>query len=108
MKKIHELPEQLRPRAQYQLLIDGQWRDGATGKTFVSTSPATDEPLSVFAWADASPFGGYKKSGIERNRSTIDEGSEDVSIIRMDSMVVETNIHYAGTFSTFVKYLFDG
>ncbi|MDR2121307.1 MAG: aldehyde dehydrogenase family protein [Tannerella sp.] len=54
MKTIRELPEQWRPRAQYQLLIDGQWRNGATGKTFASTSPATNEHLSVLAAADAS------------------------------------------------------
>jgi acyl-CoA reductase-like NAD-dependent aldehyde dehydrogenase len=54
MKKIQDLPENLRPQAQYQLLIDGQWRDGASGKTFVATSPATGETLATLAVADAS------------------------------------------------------
>lgn len=54
MKLLKDLPEKLRPKATYQLLINGKWKDGASGKTFTSTNPATGEKLSVLAEADAS------------------------------------------------------
>jgi len=54
MKKLQDLPEQLRPQANYQLLINGEWRDGASGKTFDSTSPASGEKLATLAVADAA------------------------------------------------------
>ena len=31
MKTLKDLPEKLRPRAHYQLLFNGEWRDGAAG-----------------------------------------------------------------------------
>lgn len=54
MKKIQDLAEKLRPKSNYQLLIDGKWRDGAAGKTFESHSPASGEKIAVFAEAEAS------------------------------------------------------
>lgn len=52
MKMLHDLPQALRPHQAYQLLINGQWRDGASGKTFTSHNPATGEQLAVLAEAD--------------------------------------------------------
>jgi acyl-CoA reductase-like NAD-dependent aldehyde dehydrogenase len=37
---------------KYQLLIDGQWVDAASGKTFVTPNPATGQPLAEVAEAD--------------------------------------------------------
>ncbi|MFD1259394.1 aldehyde dehydrogenase family protein [Entomomonas asaccharolytica] len=52
MKLLKELSETLQPQQKYQLLINGQWRDGASGKTFTSINPATGEQLAVLAEAD--------------------------------------------------------
>lgn len=40
-------------RIQTKLLINGEWVDAASGKTFVVLNPATDEPLAHVAEADA-------------------------------------------------------
>ena len=37
---------------KYQLLIDGQWVDAASGKTFTTPNPATGEPLAEVAEGD--------------------------------------------------------
>jgi acyl-CoA reductase-like NAD-dependent aldehyde dehydrogenase len=37
---------------KYQLLIDGQWVDSASGKTFVTPNPATGAPLAEVAEGD--------------------------------------------------------
>lgn len=52
MKLLKDLPESLRPQQQYQLLINGQWKNGASAKTFTSINPATGEQLAVLAEAD--------------------------------------------------------
>ncbi|HEX8072444.1 MAG TPA: aldehyde dehydrogenase family protein [Pyrinomonadaceae bacterium] len=39
---------------RYQLFIGGEWVDAASGKTFISTNPATGEPLAEVAEADAA------------------------------------------------------
>ncbi|QIQ20265.1 aldehyde dehydrogenase family protein [Zophobihabitans entericus] len=52
MKMIKDLPEQVRPQKHYQFLINGEWRDGASKKTFVSNNPATGEQIATFAEAD--------------------------------------------------------
>ncbi|MDR3345758.1 MAG: aldehyde dehydrogenase family protein [Campylobacteraceae bacterium] len=49
MKLLKDLPQSLRPQQKYQMLINGEWRDGAGGKTFTSTNPATGEQLATFA-----------------------------------------------------------
>ncbi|MDR3226303.1 MAG: aldehyde dehydrogenase family protein [Prevotellaceae bacterium] len=54
MEKIQNLSEKLRPKSNYQLLIDGEWRNSLSGKTFTSINPATGEKLSTFASANAS------------------------------------------------------
>jgi aldehyde dehydrogenase (NAD+) len=38
-----------RARLQTKLLIDGQWRDSAEGKTFPTYNPATEEPIADVA-----------------------------------------------------------
>src|SRR5258707_13820733 len=40
------------PTRKYQLLIDGQWVDAASGKTFTTPNPATGETLAEVAEAD--------------------------------------------------------
>lgn len=52
MKLLKDLPKALRPQEKYQLLINGQWKDGAEGKTFISTNPATGEKLAELVEAD--------------------------------------------------------
>lgn len=52
MKLLKDLAESLQPKQQYQLLINGQWKDSGSGKTFTSTNPATGEQLAVLAEAD--------------------------------------------------------
>lgn len=54
MKLLKDLPETLRPHSHYQFLINGQWRDGSEGKTFISKNPATGEQLAILAEASAS------------------------------------------------------
>ena len=39
---------------QTQLLIDGDWRDSASGKTFETINPATEEVIAEIAEADAA------------------------------------------------------
>ncbi|HEX6649967.1 MAG TPA: aldehyde dehydrogenase family protein, partial [Pyrinomonadaceae bacterium] len=46
-----ELAENNTPR-KYQLFIDGQWVDSASGKTFSTPNPATGETLAEVAEAD--------------------------------------------------------
>ncbi len=52
MKLLKDLPKTLKPLQKYQLLINGQWQDGSSGKTFISTNPATGEKLAELAEAD--------------------------------------------------------
>ena len=40
-------------QAQHKLLIDGQWVDSASGKTFETINPATEEHLADVAWGEA-------------------------------------------------------
>lgn len=51
MKLLKDLPENLRPQAEYQLFINGKFQPGSEGKTFESHSPATGEKLAVLAEA---------------------------------------------------------
>ncbi len=53
MKKLADIAENLRPASAYKLLINGEWRDGHSGKTFESINPATGEKLADIAEADA-------------------------------------------------------
>src|SRR5437588_13093067 len=39
---------------QTKLLIDGQWRDSASGKTFETVNPATEEVIARVAEGDAA------------------------------------------------------
>src|ERR671912_2811560 len=39
---------------KYQLLIDGQWVDAESGKTFTTPNPATGETLAEVAEADSA------------------------------------------------------
>ncbi|MGE5755917.1 MAG: aldehyde dehydrogenase family protein, partial [Planctomycetaceae bacterium] len=39
---------------QTKLLIDGQWRDSVSGKTFATINPATEEVIAEVAEADAA------------------------------------------------------
>ena len=55
-------------KAQHKLPIDGEWVEAASGKTFETINPATEEHLSVWIncyhlFDTAMPFGGYKESG---------------------------------------------
>ena len=52
MKKLADLNENLRPASNYQLLINGEWRDGASKQTYEATNPATNETLATIAVAD--------------------------------------------------------
>ncbi|MFV0481909.1 MAG: aldehyde dehydrogenase family protein [Campylobacteraceae bacterium] len=52
MKLLKDLPESLKPKAEYKLLINGKFVDGKSKKTFKSTNPATGEVLTTFAEAD--------------------------------------------------------
>lgn len=54
MKLLKDLPDSLKPHKAYKLLINGQWKDGSAGKTFVTTNPATNEELAVLAEAEKS------------------------------------------------------
>ncbi|MDR0996057.1 MAG: aldehyde dehydrogenase family protein [Zoogloeaceae bacterium] len=54
MKLLKDLPEGLRPQAQYQMLIGGQWKDSASGKTLETHNPATGEKLATIPAGDAS------------------------------------------------------
>src|SRR4051794_19809376 len=39
---------------QTKMLIDGQWRDSASGKTFETVNPATEEVIARVAEGDAA------------------------------------------------------
>lgn len=52
MRLLSEINGDLRPDDAYQLLIDGEWCDGAQGKTFDSFNPATGEKLTEIAIAE--------------------------------------------------------
>lgn len=52
MKTLKDLPNSLRPKNEYKLFINGEWKDGANKKTFTSTNPATGEFLATFAIAE--------------------------------------------------------
>lgn len=52
MKLLKDLPDSLKPHKEYKLLINGQWKAGSAGKTFVTTNPATNEDLAVLAVAE--------------------------------------------------------
>ena len=39
---------------QTKLLIDGQWRDSLSGKTFATINPATEEVIAQVAEGDAA------------------------------------------------------
>ena len=39
---------------QTQLLIDGQWRDSVSGKTFKTFDPSTEEVITEIAMGDAA------------------------------------------------------
>jgi acyl-CoA reductase-like NAD-dependent aldehyde dehydrogenase len=45
-------PTEATSRRKYQLLIDGQWTDAESGKTFTTPNPATGEPWAEVAEAD--------------------------------------------------------
>ncbi|HKH12778.1 MAG TPA: aldehyde dehydrogenase family protein [Rubrobacter sp.] len=40
-------------RGKHRLLIDGDWVDSASGKTFQTINPATEEHLADVAWGEA-------------------------------------------------------
>ena len=52
MKMLSDINGDLRPQRSYQLLIDGEWLDGAQGKTLESHNPATGEKLTEIAVAE--------------------------------------------------------
>jgi acyl-CoA reductase-like NAD-dependent aldehyde dehydrogenase len=55
-----------------QAFIDGQFVDSTSGKTYDVVSPATGETLTEVAECDddpSAPFGGYKQSGLGREKS---------------------------------------
>lgn len=52
MRLLSEINGDLRPDESYQLLIDGEWCDGAQGKTLESFNPATGEKLTEIAVAE--------------------------------------------------------
>src|SRR3954466_3096394 len=43
-----------RQKIQTRLLIDGQWRDSVSGKTFETVNPATEEVIAQVAEGDAA------------------------------------------------------
>lgn len=45
-------PAETNTPRQYQLLIDGQWVDAESGKTFATPNPSTGQPLAEVAEAD--------------------------------------------------------
>ena len=45
-------PVEVNTPRKYQLLIDGQWIDAESGKTFTTPNPATGETLAEVAEAD--------------------------------------------------------
>src|SRR5678809_1378085 len=47
-------PAQNNSPRTYQLLIDGQWVDAESGKTFTTPNPATGETFAEVAEADAA------------------------------------------------------
>ena len=52
MKMLSDINGDLRPQSSYQLLINGEWLDGAQGKILESHNPATGEKLTEIAVAE--------------------------------------------------------
>ncbi len=48
--KVHRKPRQ---KLQTKMLIDGQWRESASGKTFATINPATEDVIAEVAEGDA-------------------------------------------------------
>ncbi len=63
MKKLADLDQALRPNESYQLLIDGEWRDGAKKEQIESYNPATGELLTKIAVAEESDVDEAVKAG---------------------------------------------
>ncbi len=54
MATVTEPRRQTRKAFQTKLLINGQWRDSVSGKTFATINPATEEPIAEVAEGDAT------------------------------------------------------
>jgi aldehyde dehydrogenase (NAD+) len=54
MATITEPRRETKRSYQTRLLIDGQWRDSASGKTFETVNPATEEVIAQVAEGDAA------------------------------------------------------
>jgi aldehyde dehydrogenase (NAD+) len=54
MATVTEPRRQTKRSFQTKLLIDGQWRDSASGKTFATVNPATEEVIAQVAEGDAA------------------------------------------------------
>jgi len=55
---------------QTRLLINGEWQDAASGKTFKTINPATEEPIADVAEADAADV----ERAVAAARKAFDEG----------------------------------
>ena len=56
--------------AQHQLLIDGEWVDAASGKTFATVNPATEETLAEVAHGEAEDI----DRAVDAARRAFDDG----------------------------------
>jgi len=54
MATVTEPRRQTKRSLQTKLLIDGQWRDSVSGKTFETVNPATEEVIAQVAEGDAA------------------------------------------------------
>ena len=54
MATVTEPRRQTKQAFQTKLLIDGQWRDSVSGKTFETINPATEEVIAEVAEGDAA------------------------------------------------------
>ncbi len=54
MATVTEPRRQTKRSLQTKLLIDGQWRDSVSGKTFATVNPATEEVIAQVAEGDAA------------------------------------------------------
>ena len=54
MATVTEPRLKTRRALQTKLLIDGQWRDSVSGKTFATINPATEEVIAEVAEGDAA------------------------------------------------------
>src|SRR5271168_2827267 len=54
MATVTEPKRKTRRTFQTKLLIDGKWRDSASGKTFSTVNPATEEAIAEVAEGDAA------------------------------------------------------